>query len=121
MLQNTVHRGLILQKVSITVAKNTTHMVLSLCTYFPLRIHCNERVSVFMHAIQQPATEKILVKGLQISEYMHVTMDDVINTIHVTRAVNHIPMVRNTILFKTLQLGSSKNICSVFFLKCALQ
>ena len=49
-------------------------MVLSLCNYFPLRIHCNERVSVFMHAIQKPATEKILEKGLQISEHMLLCM-----------------------------------------------
>ena len=65
MLQNTVHCGLILWKVSIndkddhkTVPKNTTHIVLSLCNYFPHRIHCNERVSVFMHAIQKPTIEK---------------------------------------------------------------
>ena len=57
-LQNTLHCGLILWKVSIndkddykTVTKNATHMVLSLCNYFPLRIYCNERDSVFMHAI----------------------------------------------------------------------
>jgi len=55
-----------------------------------------------MYAIQKTATEKILVKGLQImiSEHMllrdHV-LHDVINTIHVTQAVNHSPMVRNTI------------------------
>jgi len=70
-----------------------------------------------MYAIQKPATEKILVKGLQISEHM-LLRDDVlhhmITTIHVTRVrvVNHIPMVRNTI-FKILPLASSKNICSV--------
>ena len=89
-------------------------MVLKKCypsKYFPLRTHCNERVSVFMHAIQKPATEKILVKGLQISEHMLSTMHDVI---HVTRAVNHIPMARNT---KTLQLGSGKNVCSVCMVK----
>ena len=43
MLQNTLHRGLILRKVSIndkdnykTVTKNATHMVLSICNYFLL-------------------------------------------------------------------------------------
>ena len=82
MLENAVHRGLILWKVSIndednykTVTKNTPHMVLSLCNYFPLRIRCNERVSVFMHVIQKSATEKFsLVKGLQISEHMLLYM-----------------------------------------------
>jgi len=49
-------------------------MVLSLCNYFLLRIHCNETVSVFMHAIQKPASEKILEKGLQISEHMLLSM-----------------------------------------------
>ena len=64
MLQNTVHRSLILWKVSIidkddykTVTKNTIHMVLSFCN-FPPRIYCNERASVFMYAIQNPNTEK---------------------------------------------------------------
>ena len=72
-----------------------------------------------MYAIQKPATEKILVKGLQISEHMFLrdyVLHNVITTIHVTRAVNHIPMVRNT-TFKILlvQLGSSKKC-----LPCAL-
>ena len=85
-----------------------------LSIYFPLRIQCNETVKAFMYAIQKPSTEKILVKGLQISEHMllrdHV-LHHVIATIHVTRVINHIPMIRNTI-FKILQLGSSKNVCS---------
>jgi len=65
MLKNTVHQGLILWKVSIndkdnykTVTKNTTYMFLSLYNYFPFRIQCSETVSVFMYAIQKPATEK---------------------------------------------------------------
>ena len=58
------------------------------------------RVSVFVYAVQKPATEIILVKGLQISEHMllrHHVLHDVITTMHVTRVVNHIPMVMNTI------------------------
>jgi len=81
MLQNTMYRGLILQKVSFndkndykTVTKNTTHMVLSLYNYFPHRIHYNEIVSIFLHAIQKPATEKILEKGLQITEHILLCM-----------------------------------------------
>ena len=65
MLQNTVHCGLILWKISINgkedykaVTKKYQPLVLSLCNYFPFGIHCNERVNVFMHAIQKPATEK---------------------------------------------------------------
>ena len=38
--------------------KYITHMVLCLYNYFPPRIQCNETVSVFMYAIQKPATEK---------------------------------------------------------------
>ena len=57
-------------KTVIKVTENTIHMVLSLCNYFPHRINCNEIVCVFLHAIQKPATEKILEKGLQITERM---------------------------------------------------
>jgi len=59
-----MHRGLILQKVLLMIKmttkqprKNTTHMLMKQIVYF-------------MHAIQKTATEKILVKGLQISEHM---------------------------------------------------
>jgi len=53
---------------------NTTHMVLSLCNYFPLRIHCNETLVYLCILIQKLATEKILEKGLQISEHMLLCM-----------------------------------------------
>ena len=60
-----MHQGLIPWKVSVndkddykTVTKNATHMFSSLYNYFPLRIQCSETVSVFIHAIQKPATEK---------------------------------------------------------------
>jgi len=69
-------------------------MVSSLCNYLSLRIHCNETVSVFMHAIQKPTTEKILERVTD--QQTHATMHDVISTIHVTQVDNHIPMVRNT-------------------------
>jgi len=48
-------------------------MVLSLCNYSH-RIRYNEIVSVFLHAIQKPATEKILEKGLLIGEHMLLCM-----------------------------------------------
>ena len=85
---------------------------LSIIKYLPLRNQCNKTVNVFMYAIQKPATEKILVKGSKISEHMLLRDNVLYHTIHITREVNHIPMVRNTI-FKILQLGSSKNVCSV--------
>ena len=96
-------------------------MILSLYHYFPLRIQCNETVSAFMYAIQKPAAEKILVKGLQISEHMllrHHVLHHVITTIHAIRVVNHIPMVRK----QYLQLGSSKKClqCIIKCLQCAL-
>jgi len=62
-----------------------------------------------MYAIKKLATEKILVMGLQISAELMLLGDYVL---HLTRVVNHVPMVRNTI-FKILQLGSSKNVHSV--------
>jgi len=82
------------------IIKQSRKTGLSLCNNFTFRIHCNERVSMFMHAIQKPTTEKILMKGLQISEHMLLYMHDVINTIHVTQAVGHIPMVRLTLYLK---------------------
>jgi len=48
-------------------------MFLSLHNYFPLSIQYNETVSVIMHAIQKPFTEKPFVKRLQISEHAFVT------------------------------------------------
>ena len=78
-LQNTVHRGLILRKVFINdkdeykmVTINTTHMFLSLHIYFPLRIHCNEVVSVFIYAVQKYATD--LLKGYRsVNTYKNTT------------------------------------------------
>jgi len=71
-----------------------------------------------MHAVQKPTAEKILVKGLQISEHMYVTMHNVINTIDDTWVVNHILVVKNTKYYnwevvKSLQFIYSKNFCSV--------
>jgi len=80
----------------------------SLCNFFPLRIYCTERVIVFMHTIQKPATEKILVRGLQnteISEHMLLCM-------LYTWVVNHIPMVSLTISLN-IAVGNSKIVCSV--------
>jgi len=79
MLQNTVHHGLILRKVSIndkdnykTVTKNITHMVSSL---FPHRIHCNERELVYLcMQYRSLPLKKILEKVLQISEHMLLCM-----------------------------------------------
>jgi len=90
--------------------KNTTHMVSILCNYFPLRIHCNETVSVSMHA-NWCNTE---VREGVTDQWTHVTMHDVINIICVPWAANLIPM-EGTL---KLQLGTStpvyKNVCSVY-------
>jgi len=77
MLQNTVHRGLIpfllmIKTIIKQSQKYTTHMVSSLCNYFPLRIHYNETVSVFMHAIQKLAT--VLRRVTDQSEHMLLCM-----------------------------------------------
>ena len=78
--------------------KNATHMVLSLCNYFPLRIHYNERVSVFMHTIQRPATEKNSCEGVTDQWTYYYAWCDQHNS--VTRAVNYIPMVSLTLYLK---------------------
>jgi len=100
MLQNTVYCGLILQKVLLMIKmiikqspKNTTHVVLSLCNYFPLTIHCNERV-VYLCMQYRSLPLKNFCEGVT-NQWTHVTMHDVINAMHVTWAVSHIPLVRN--------------------------
>ena len=98
--------------------KNTTHMVLSLCNYFPLKIHCNERVSVLILCIQY-ATEKILWRGYR-------SVNTCYCTIHVTQAVNHIPTLyylkiyswKVVKMFVVLNVHSMVNTFNLWFLKC---
>ena len=74
MLQNTVHHGLIPRKVTINdkddyktvTKKHHSHGLISVITFL--------LEFTIMHAIQKSATEKILVKGLQISEHMLLCM-----------------------------------------------
>jgi len=100
-LQNTVHRSLILWKVSIndkddnkTVTKNSTHTVLSLNSLLEFNV-TKQLVYLCMHAIQKLATEKFLWRGYRSVPIEHMLLRDhvlhhAITTIHayVTRAVN---------------------------------
>ena len=84
-------------------------MVLSLCNYCTFLLEFTVMIKLVYLCMQY---RSLPLKKFLWDQWTHVTIrHDVINTINVTQAVNHIPMVRNTI---TLQLGSIKNVYSVY-------
>ena len=71
-----------------------------------------------MHAIQKPAIEKILEKGLQISEHMLLCMmwsTQYMLPGHIPHSIGQ-PHSNGQERYKTFQLGTIKNVCSVYIL-----